>query len=111
MDKLFEGISKVRFTDREEVDQMISAEQERVDLQIKVDVNEGNKKGNVELWMKEIEEVMIKTLRTKTKESNMDYQKTPMEQWVSKWPGQIVLAVDQINWTSGVEAAFEQKDL
>jgi dynein heavy chain len=79
MDKLFEGISKVRFTDREEVDAMISAEGEKVDMMQKIDVNEGNKKGNVELWMKEIEEVMMKTLRTKTKESNMDYQKTPME--------------------------------
>ena len=74
-----EGISKVRFTDREEVDAMISAEGEKVDMMQKIDVNEGNKKGNVELWMKEIEEVMMKTLRTKTKESNMDYQKTPME--------------------------------
>lgn len=73
MDKLFEGISKVRFTDREEVDAMISAEGEKVDMMQKIDVNEGNKKGNVELWMKEIEEVMMKTLRTKTKESNMDY--------------------------------------
>lgn len=79
MDKLFEGISKVRFTDREEVDAMISAEGEKVDMIQKIDVNEGNKKGNVELWMKEIEEVMTKTLRTKTKESNIDYQKTPME--------------------------------
>lgn len=111
MGKLFEGIDKVHFTEREEVDTMISAQKEEVALLTKVDVNEGNKKGNVELWMKEIEEVMIKTLRTKTKDSNIQYQTTPMEKWVSQWPGQIVLAVDQINWTAGVENAFTKKDL
>lgn len=94
MDKLFEGISRVRFTDREEVSDMISAEQEEVPLVRKVDVNEGSKKGNVEEWMKEIEAVMIMTIRKLTKEANIDYVKTDMEQWVSKWPGQIVLAVD-----------------
>lgn len=87
MDKLFEGISRVRFTEREEVSDMISAEQEEVPLIRKVDVNEGNKKGNVEEWMKEIEFVMIATIRKLTKESNIDYQKCDMEQWVSKWPG------------------------
>lgn len=54
---------------------------------------------------------MITTIRKLTKEANIDYVKTDMEQWVSKWPGQIVLAVDQINWTLGVEKAFDKKDL
>ena len=73
MDKLFEGISRVRFTEREEVSDMISAEQEEVPLIKKVDVNEGRKKGNVEEWMKEIEFVMIATIRKLTKEANIDY--------------------------------------
>ena len=73
MDKLFEGIQRVVFSDREEVTSMVSAEQEIVQLMRKVDVNEGNKKGNVEVWMLEIEDVIIKTLRGKTKEANIDY--------------------------------------
>ena len=52
---------------------MVSAEQEEVALMRKVDVNEGNKKGNVEVWMLEIEDIMIKTLRSKTKEASADY--------------------------------------
>lgn len=90
---------------------MISAEEEIVPLIKKIDVNEGNKKGNVEEWMVEIEDVMHKTLRAKTKDANQDYLKTEMEQWVQKWPGQVVLAVDQINWTIGVENAFQKHDL
>ena len=111
MDKCFEGIQRVIFTDDEKVSGMVSAEQEEVFFLRKVDVNEGNKKGNVEVWMLEIEEIMIKTLKTKTKEANVDYQKTDMESWVDKWPGQIVLAVDQINWTRGVENAFSDNNL
>jgi dynein heavy chain len=96
MDKLFEGIARVKFTEREEVYAMISAEQEEVPFDPKdnVDVNEGNKKGNVEVWMVEIEKVMIKTLRQKTRDSNKDYTKQSLEDWVGKWPGQVVLAVD-----------------
>lgn len=55
MDKCFEGIAKVQFNEKDEVYGMISAEQEVVTLCKKVDVNEGDKKGNVEKWMLDIE--------------------------------------------------------
>jgi dynein heavy chain len=41
---------------------MVSAEGEVVQFESKVDVNEGEKKGNVEKWMLEIEAQMRKTL-------------------------------------------------
>lgn len=41
---------------------MVSAEGEVVDFSKKVDVNEGDKKGNVELWLLEVEEQMRHTL-------------------------------------------------
>jgi dynein heavy chain len=41
---------------------MISAEGEEVAFDHKVDVNEGEKKGNVEKWMLEIEGVMRRSL-------------------------------------------------
>jgi len=31
----------------------------------------------------------------------------PREQWVQNWPGQVVLCVSQIYWTSYVHAALE----
>jgi dynein heavy chain len=62
MDKCFEGIQKIKFTDKEEVYAMISAEGEVVEFNKKVDVNEGDKKGNVEKWMLEIEGAMRKSL-------------------------------------------------
>jgi len=56
MDKCFEGIAKVMFTPEDYVEGMISAEKETVMFIKKIDVNEGDKKGNVEKWMLEIED-------------------------------------------------------
>jgi dynein heavy chain len=63
MDKCFEGIARVKFSEKDEVYGMISAEGEEVDLKKPVDVNAGDKKGNVEKWMLEIEGSMRMTLR------------------------------------------------
>ena len=67
MDKCFEGISKVIFSDDPStfdfVMGMISAEKEQVEFLKPIDVNEGAKKGNVELWMLDIEQSMIDCLK------------------------------------------------
>ena len=65
MDKCFEGISKVIFEGKageEKVTGMISAEGEQVPFLKAINVNEGDRKGNVEKWMLDIEECMIKCL-------------------------------------------------
>jgi len=56
MNKCFEGIKNVIFKDNEEVIGMTSAEKEQVKFSKKINVNEGDKKGNVEKWMQEIED-------------------------------------------------------
>lgn len=106
MDKCFEGIQKVQFSDKQEVTAMVSAEQEVVELYRKIDVNEGDKKGNVEKWMLEIEKVMRMSLKMQTQQSIADYYNSERTEWVQRWPGQVVLAVDQIDWTKGVEDVF-----
>ena len=47
LNKCFEAIDKVTFTPKLEVTQMISPEKETIDLMVKIDVNEGDRKGNV----------------------------------------------------------------
>ena len=94
MDKCFEGIYRVMFSDNDEVFGMISAEGEEVKFEKKVDVNEGDKKGNVEKWMLEIESVMRKSLKNITKESMISYTKVDRTKWVTEWPGQTILAVN-----------------
>jgi len=51
-----------------------------------IDVNEGDKKGNVEKWLLEIEKTMISTLHETTKNCLADTA-TPRTQWIQKWPG------------------------
>ena len=82
MDKCFEGIANVMFNDNDEVYGMISAEGERVEFDKKVDVNEGDKKGNVEKWMLEIEAVMKRSLKNICKESLSAYLKVARTTWV-----------------------------
>ena len=82
MDKCFEGIYRVMFSDRDEVYGLISAEGEEVELDKKIDVNEGDKKGNVEKWMLEIESIMRRSLKGICKESLLSYHNTPRTSWV-----------------------------
>jgi dynein heavy chain len=51
---------------------MISAEREKVSFSKGINVNEGDKKGNVEKWLFEIEHVMIDTLKKIMKASHAD---------------------------------------
>jgi len=71
-----------------------------------IDVNDGERKGNIEIWMGDIEKQMKKSLHTITKEAVETYQKTDRSKWVLKWPGQVCLAASQIWWTKEVEEAI-----
>jgi len=82
MDKCFEGIYRVMFSETDEVSGMISQEGEEVMFDTKVDVNEGDKKGNVEKWMLEIEAVMRKSLKKICKDSLEAYHNTERIKWV-----------------------------
>jgi dynein heavy chain len=70
----------------------------------RVDVNEGEKKGNVERWLSEIEAVMIDTLKKITKQAVEDQSQRVV--WVKMWPAQTVLAVNMIRWTNQAEEAI-----
>lgn len=65
---------------------MASMEKERVPFVKPIDVNEGDRKGNVERWLLEIEKVMIETLIKIAKDTMNDVH-TKRPNWVQKWPG------------------------
>jgi dynein heavy chain len=60
---------------------MISAENETVKFNSSINVNEGEKKGNVEKWLGDIEAMMRSTLKNITKASLVD-EGTIRNDWV-----------------------------
>lgn len=67
-------------------------------------------KGNVEEWLKPVEEVMIKSIKDVIDKANLDYTKPNQERekWVTIWPGQAVLAVSMMKWTSQAEESMKK---
>ncbi|XP_052264555.1 dynein axonemal heavy chain 3-like isoform X1 [Dreissena polymorpha] len=104
--KCFEGISRLEFSDQQEILGMVSAEKETVPFNQKI--FPAKAKGMVEKWLLQVEDVMISSLRTVIINSKDVYPKTPRNQWVLQWPGQVVLCVSSMFWTSEVVEAMEQ---
>ena len=103
--KCFEGISKLRFTKDEEIVGMLSDEEEYVPMSGKI--YPADAKGMVERWLCQVEELMRTSLRDVAQDSIVAYFSTVREQWILSWPGQIVICVSQIHWTSEVVDSFE----
>ena len=102
INKCFEAIAALEFNSNQEVVAMISGEKEKVVFHKAINVNEGEKKGNVERWLFEIEQVMQETLKKIMKNAIMDESSTRTN-WVRKWPAQAVLGVNMIRWTKNSE--------
>jgi dynein heavy chain len=87
---------------------MKSAEGERIQY-VKI-IDPVLAKGNVEEWLKPVEEVMIKSVKDVIDKSNLDYTKPGQERdkWVTLWSGQAVLAVSMMKWTSQAEEAMKK---
>eukprot|EP00795_Rhopilema_esculentum_P009610 gene9610-17369_t len=106
--KCFEGIAKLEFTDQQEIVGMISSENEAVPFSNKI--IPAKAKGMVEKWLIQVEEVMIRSLMKVTEEAIQSYTQVPREKWVQEWPGQIVIAVSSIFWTSQVTEAIQAEN-
>ena len=106
LNKCFEAIDKVNFSESQEVTHMISPEKENVAFCNIIDVNKGDNKGNVEYWMLDIEKTMFKTLKEITKKSVLEYGTQSRIEWIPQWPSMTVLCVNQIMWTAEAEKAI-----
>ena len=66
--------------------------------------------GMVEKWLLQVEDMMISSVRKVVLDSIQAYKDTPRKRWVIDWPGQVILCVSTIFWTSEVIEAMAQKD-
>ncbi|XP_030765059.1 dynein heavy chain 12, axonemal [Sitophilus oryzae] len=106
--KCFEAINKLDFTDKLEILAMFSQENEKVNFKSQVNTKEAG--GSVEKWLVQVEEQMVISVRDQILKSCRNYFLIPRTQWVQKWPGQVVLCVSQMHWTSNVHKALNNED-
>jgi dynein heavy chain len=109
LSKCFDAIHELNFTSNSIITAMKSIEGETIPFIDYVDPNEGTKRGNVEIWLKEVEKSMRESLRYYSTKALVDYENLTREQWILKQPGQIVLAISQFYWTKQVSDALQAK--
>jgi dynein heavy chain len=107
--KCFEGVSKVTFTDAMLITEMISAEGEVVPLRVPVNPESAKNKGNVEMWLLEVELSQWDSVRDHTARAITAYAGAVREKWILQWPAQVVLAGSQVYWTQDVTRAINER--
>ena len=65
--------------------------------------------GMVEKWLLQVEDVMISSVRKVIMDSQLSYPSIPRNQWVLQWPGQVVLCVSCMFWTTEVSEAMQKE--
>ena len=63
----------------------------------------------IEDWLSDVEFQMRDSLRNNIIESTVKFQNTSKATWIFAWPQQIVLAIDQIEWTQKMEKAISSE--
>ncbi|KAI8903374.1 dynein heavy chain, N-terminal region 2-domain-containing protein [Gorgonomyces haynaldii] len=102
--KCFEGVNSLEFESNMDISGMYSAQKEFIKFTTLVSTNDAA--GAVERWLVDVEKTMLASMRHVTAAAVDAYRETPREEWVIKWPGQVVICVSQTYWTKEVEFAI-----
>jgi dynein heavy chain len=102
--KCFEGIKSINFAEMLNITAMESAEGEVVKFS-KI-VNPADHNNAVELWLAAVEASMCDAIRTHVKRAKDDYPNGKRTDFIRKWPGQVVLAVTSLYWTTEATEAM-----
>ncbi|XP_075070448.1 dynein axonemal heavy chain 11 [Mixophyes fleayi] len=103
--KLFDNIADLQFQEHAENEAtgMYSKEKEFVPFNVKCQCT-----GQVEHWLKNVEDTMGETVRYHIAEAVAAYEDKPRDQWIFDYPAQVALTSYQIWWTIDVGIAFER---
>lgn len=107
LSKCFEGINKLKFNSELDALSMISVEKEEVKFIENVSTSAA--RGSVEKWLKEVEQQMLTSIERSTLESWKSFPNLQRPEWITQWPGMVVLAVSQIYWAVDIEVRIKKK--
>lgn len=101
--KCFEAVAALEFGPAPdlEITAMASAEGERVPFDAPL-----RPAGGVERWLGGVEARMRSSVRAQIAAALAAYGSKPRPQWALEWPAMAVLAVAQLQWSAGAEAAI-----
>eukprot|EP00796_Vickermania_ingenoplastis_P004622 gene4627-3332_t len=105
--KMFDGIKSLTFTEQNDITHLLSMEGEQVEL-----INKNVKaRGAVEGWLDMLEREMFFTLRKLAQACLEDYEERQNRSaWMFQHAVQLVLIMEQLLWTRGVEESLDQPD-
>lgn len=83
--KCFEGIASLKFDDERKIHGMYSIEGELVPYTRVIDPIAS--KGQVEDWLVQVEDVMLKSVKNVIEQSYQDFLKKPRDKWSISWQG------------------------
>ncbi|XP_062979874.1 dynein axonemal heavy chain 11 [Elgaria multicarinata webbii] len=106
--KLFDNTADLKFQDNKDQSKnivlgMYSKEKEYVPFNAEFECV-----GQVETWLKHLEEIMRETVRHHITEAIAAYEEKSREQWIFDYPAQVALTGSQIWWTTDVGIAFNR---
>ena len=102
--KCFEGIKKLSFNQKKEIEAIRSEENEQVKFVKLIKPQEAM--GLVEKWLFQVEEAMKSSLKMEAAKAIKAYSDMKRVDWISAFPGQILIAVNIIHWTKDVTHVF-----
>lgn len=100
MNKCFEAIEDVVFTETEIITKFISPENETQDFIETIDPHGDEREGCVEIWMCDIERSMRKSMKSLMAQTYSNFFENDRIAWIQKWPAMCVLGIDMSLWTS-----------
>ncbi|XP_059479374.1 dynein axonemal heavy chain 3-like [Neocloeon triangulifer] len=109
LEKCFDGAVGIELGAEGEIVNVESAEGEKLALSGRLVPSEA--KGNVEKWLAQLEDVLVRSLRDTCREAVAAYQRQPRAQWALQWPGQAVSVAASIHWTTEAAAALRNNEL
>jgi len=104
LSKCFDGLTSLTITSpKQEITHILSSSNEQIELLRPIDLREGDKKGNVEIWLSELESLIFDTIKDICKKTVKTLSNKTLLEILDNFPSQAILVANQVFFTNGIE--------